>query len=362
VALVGTGTMGLLHARVLSQSERVKLVRVVEPREEAGRACAERFGTQWTPSLAELSDVDAVVLASATESHHELAIEILKQGKPLLVEKPVANRLSAAADIVALSQAVDVPLMCGFVERFNPAVLTALALTCEPVHLMARRHGPYAPRIRTGVAWDLLVHDVDLAIRWFGDQPSRVTSGAGYFHPASDADAEDAVDAVLSFPSGLATVSASRLGQRKVRSLVISELDRLIELDLIRRDVTIYRHVSHDAATPDGLGYRQQAVIEIPELITAREPLAAQLDHFLDLVEGTTDAAAERASILPAHQVIAAVLTDATPTSGRTGQSPGSAPGLPAGTAAGVVPGPASPARRPDQPTPTTRRPPADRR
>ncbi|WP_115944173.1 Gfo/Idh/MocA family protein [Amycolatopsis thermalba] len=312
VALVGTGNMGSLHARVLSRHDRVDLVRVVEPRAAAGPTGAERYGTAWTPELGSLSDVDAVVLASATETHHELALEILGQGKPLLVEKPVANSLAATEEVIALSVARGVPLMCGFVERFNPAVLTARALATRPVHLMARRHGPYAPRVRTGVAWDLLVHDVDIAIQFFGAEPERITSGTGYFHPESADGAEDAVEAVLSFPAGLATVSASRVGQRKVRSLVISELDRLIELDLLRRDVTLYRHVSHDAVTPDGLGYRQQAVIEIPELVSAAEPLAAQLDHFLALLDGRVDVDAERASIRPAHRVVATVLEQAS--------------------------------------------------
>jgi hypothetical protein len=116
---------------------------------------------------------------------------------------------------------------------------------------------------------------------------------------------------VLSFPTGLATVSASRLGQKKVRSLVVSELDRMIEIDLLRRDVTIYRHISHDSVTPDGLGYRQQTVIEIPELISAREPLQTQLDRFVDLLEGKVDAAAERETILPSHRVVAQVLKQA---------------------------------------------------
>ncbi|AXB45892.1 Gfo/Idh/MocA family protein [Amycolatopsis albispora] len=308
IALVGTGTMGSLHARVLSQNERVELTRVIDPREEAGRAAAERFETRWTPEIGELSDVDAVVLAAATEVHHPLALEVLAQGKPLLVEKPVSNSLEASQEIVELSAAKDIPLMCGLLERYNPAVMTARALVSEPIHLMARRHGPYAPRIKTGVAWDLLVHDVDIAIQFFGGQtPARVTSGAGYFHPSSVEGAEDTIETVLTFPTGLATVSASRLGQRKVRSLVVSELDRLIEIDLLRRDVTIYRHVSHDAVTPDGLGYRQQTVIEIPELVTAREPLATQLDRFVDLLEGKIDAAEERASILPSHQVVATV-------------------------------------------------------
>ena len=312
VALVGTGTMGTLHARVLSGNDRVELTRVIDPREEAGRAVADRFGTKWTPELGSLSDVDAVVLASATEAHHRLAQEILGQGKALLVEKPVANSFELSEEIVRLSAAKDVPLMCGLLERYNPAVMTALALVHEPVHLMAMRHGPYAPRIKTGVAWDLLVHDVDIAIRFFGGAtPSRVTSGAGYFHPQSAPGAEDTIETVLSFHSGLATVSASRLGQKKVRALVVSELDRMIEIDLLRRDVTIYRHISHDSVTEDGLGYRQQTVIEIPELVSAREPLATQLDRFVDLVEGKVDAAEERDSILPSHRVVAEVLNQA---------------------------------------------------
>ncbi|MBN9745850.1 MULTISPECIES: Gfo/Idh/MocA family protein [unclassified Amycolatopsis] len=312
IALVGTGNMGSLHARVLSQNDRVDLARVIDPREEAGRAVADRYETQWTPEIGSLSDVDAVVLASATEVHYELAQEILGQGKPMLVEKPVCNSLEFSQEIVALSAKKDVPLMCGLLERYNPAVMTARALVNEPVHLMARRHGPYAPRIKTGVAWDLLVHDVDLAIQFFGGStPSRVTSSAGYFHPQSVTGAEDTIETVLSFPAGLATVSASRLAQRKVRSLTVSELDRMIEIDLLRRDVTIYRHVSHDSVTPDGLGYRQQTVIEIPELVTAREPLATQLDRFVDLLEGKVDADVERALILPSHEVVAQVLAEA---------------------------------------------------
>jgi predicted dehydrogenase len=312
IALIGTGNMGTLHARVLSQNERVSLARVIDPREDAGKAVADRYGSTWAPEIGDLSDVDAVVLASATETHHELAKQVLAQGKPLLVEKPVSNSLAKSEEIVELSASKDIPLMCGLLERYNPAVMTALRLVSEPVHLMARRHGPYAPRIRTGVSWDLLVHDVDIAIQFFGGTtPTRITSGAGYFHPQSHTGAEDTVETVLTFPFGLATVSASRLGQRKVRSLVVSELDRLIEIDLLRRDVTIYRHVSHDAATPDGRGYRQQTVIEIPELITGREPLATQLDRFVDLLEDKIDAAAERDSILPSHRVVDSVLDQA---------------------------------------------------
>ncbi|MFG2057290.1 Gfo/Idh/MocA family protein [Micromonospora sp. NPDC048930] len=309
LALVGTGAMGSLHARVIAQSDRAELAKVIEPRRSVGQQVAERYGAGWAPDLAELSDVDAVVVAAPTEIHHGLADQVLNADKPLLIEKPVCGSLAETEEIVALSEKRGVPLLCGLLERFNPAVRTALALVDRPVHLTATRHSPYAPRIRTGVAWDLLIHDVDLAIQAFrGAEPVSVQGTLGYFHPDSVSGAEDVAETVLSFGDGaLANVSASRIGQRKVRTLVISEVDRLIEADLIRKDVTIYRHVSSDAATPDGRGYRQQSIIEVPELITNREPLAAQLDHFLDILAGTADADEERRRILPAHRAVGAL-------------------------------------------------------
>ncbi|CAL9657823.1 Inositol 2-dehydrogenase_D-chiro-inositol 3-dehydrogenase [Actinosynnema sp. ALI-1.44] len=314
VALVGVGSMGSLHARVTSQNERCELTRVVDPREDVGKRVADTYGARWTPEIGDLSDVDAVIVASATETHYQLALEVLNQGKPLLVEKPVCADLAETEEVLALSEKLGLPVMCGLLERYNPAVMTALELITEPVYVSAVRHSPYAPRIRTGVAWDLLVHDVDLAIRCMGGaEPHGFSAGVGQFHPDSVPGAEDVVNTLLTFPTGaIASVSASRIGQRKIRSLSITELDRLIEVDLLTRNITIYHHVSQDAATPDGRGYRQQAIIEIPELVTAREPLATQLDRFLDLVDGRLDADAERASILPSHRAVAAVRAQST--------------------------------------------------
>jgi predicted dehydrogenase len=313
ILLVGAGNMGSLHARVLSRSDACELAGVVDPQEAAGRALAERHGCPWYPELGGLLDrsIDAVVLAAPTQHHHRLALEILAAGKPLLIEKPVCDGLADTLEVLETAEKNDVPLLCGLLERYNPAILTGFALLRDPVHITAVRHGPYAPRIRTGVAWDLLVHDVDLAVRAFGgESPIRAKGSVARFHPVSAAGAEDVAEAVLTFPGGgLGTVSASRLGQRKVRSVIVAELDRLIELDLLLRDVTIYRHISHEAASADGRGYRQQTVIEIPELVTATEPLVAQLERFTALVRGKADAAEERASILPAHLIVDQVLS-----------------------------------------------------
>jgi predicted dehydrogenase len=303
--------MGSLHARVLSQSERAELAVVIDSNEEVGRALAERFGTTWRPEVEALENVDGVVVAAATEAHHQLGRLVLDAGLPLLMEKPLAHRLGDAEDLVELSAKTDTPLMVGLLERFNPAIMTALKVAEAPRHVTAVRHSPYVDRIRTGVASDLLIHDVDIVLSLAGADPTVVRGSFGYLHPDSPAGSEDVADAALGFADGMvASISASRMSQRKIRGFTIAELDRMIEVDMLRNAVTIYRNVSNGTGD-DGLGYRQQAIVEIPQLVSSREPLAAQLDRFLDLISGAADAAGERATILPAHSVVERVRLNA---------------------------------------------------
>lgn len=310
IALVGAGTMGSHHARVINQSARASLAVLVDPRESVARPIAEKFGAAWAPELPSLNDIDGVVIAAATEAHYPLAMQVVGEQTPLLVEKPVADSLLRTEEILAAADAVNLPFMCGLLERYNPAIMTARTMIDSPFHITAVRHSPYASRIRTGVAWDLLVHDIDLAITLMGTAPEHVDARLGFFHPESEPDAEDVAETVLEFSGGaIAQVSASRVGQRKIRQLSIYQAGRLIELDLLRRDVTVYHHISENSADGEGRGYKQQTVIEIPEMVTSQEPLTTQFDRFLDVIDGTVDAAAERGSILPSHRVIDMVTT-----------------------------------------------------
>jgi predicted dehydrogenase len=311
IALVGVGSMGSLHARVIDGHDATELAFVVDPSPAVGKAAAERYGASWAGDLQDVKDVDAVVVAAATQAHHDLGAQVLDRGLPLLLEKPLADTLGDSEDLVKRSEQADTPLMCGLLERYNPGIVTALQLLEEPLHITAQRHSPYVARIRTGVASDLLIHDIDIVLRMMGSEPTKVEGSLGFLHPQSAEGSEDVAEAMLTFGSNaVANVSASRMSQRKVRGFVVNELERLIEIDMLRNSVTIFRHVLGEN-TEDGLSYKQQTIIEIPQLVTNREPLAAQLDRFVALVRGEADAAEERASILPAHRVIEAVRVNA---------------------------------------------------
>jgi predicted dehydrogenase len=303
VALIGAGLMGSLHARVVSQSADAELSCVVDPDESAAATLAERFRTRWVPKLDDLGPFDAVIVASPTATHAEWGHKAIAAGKPVLVEKPLSEDLAQTSSLISEARQRNVPLMCGLLERFNPAVMTAMTIVDEPIHITGVRHSPYADRIATGVAYDLLIHDIDLVLRFANGTPTDVRSRLGHCHPKSAAYAEDVAEVSMQFDTGcVASLSASRVSQRKVRTLTIAELDRLVELDLFRRDVTVYRHVGAELIDA---GYRQQTVIDIPALTSANEPLAEQLVHFLDLVRGNADPEAELASLEAPHRLTA---------------------------------------------------------
>jgi len=229
-----------------------------------------------------------VIVAAPTHLHATVAYPLIKAGLPVLVEKPLVS--SAPALDTLLEAGV---VMCGFVERFNPVILTLADILDGPVtHLLTVRHSPPAPRIAGSVVADLLIHDLDLATRLIPGTPTVTGAATG-----------DTADCTLRYHDTIATLSASRAGQRKTRTMTVHTATSAYELDLLRQTITVYRHLAHQG---DQTGYRADTAIGVP-FVAGREPLAAQFDHFVDLCEGRADAAVERASIRPAHDLAFAV-------------------------------------------------------
>ncbi len=294
--------MGSSHARVIAESAVAELAVIIDVNAEPAKRLAERYGAFASTDLADAEECDAVVVAGSTSARIECVRPLLEAGRPLLVEKPFAPTLAELDLLLGIAADRDVPVMCGFVERFNAAFRTAVqVLDGPPVHLLAIRHSPPAPRIASSVVNDLMLHDLDVAQRLFGQaEPTLV--GSACVRPENGPWNEIA-DCTISFGNnGIATLSANRMGQRKVRSLSIHTATQLVEVDLLRQDVTVYRNVSQEMAlSGGGMGYRSSTEIELPFVRHTGEPLSLQFAHFLDLVDGIADHVEERRQIWPAH-------------------------------------------------------------
>jgi predicted dehydrogenase len=301
LAVIGAGYMGANHARVITDSRRARPAVIIDAGIERARRVAAQFDTKASSDLSAALECDAAVVASPTDTHVGTALKLIDAGIPLLIEKPIATDIDDVEMLARVARERRTRVMCGFVERFNPAVTTAQSLLEEPpIHMVAIRHSPAAPRIMNSVIHDLLIHDVDLALRIMPEDDVSDAFGTSWTPPGCPV--PEIADCTLHFADGtIATLSSSRAGQRKQRLIQIGTPSTLLELDLLRLDITVYRHVRHEQNEDNT--YRAETIIDIPFVRHGGEPLALQLERFLDLIEGKVDQLTELEGILTSHRV-----------------------------------------------------------
>lgn len=282
IAIVGAGIQGSNHARVCRYLPEVRVALVIDPDEGRAQTIAALDGADWRSDLPDdFGSIKAAILAAPTRLHASVGRQLLHAGLDVLVEKPIADEPEGARLMIDEARRLGAVLMVGHVEQFNPAVLELDRLLEDVVHVTATRVGPYSGRVQEGVILDLMSHDIELVRRVIGSPVSAVSAISRRTRSAT----EDLACALLTFENGAtASLTASRIGQNKVRRLEINQTANVISIDLLRQDVTISRvdHAEYLAAT--GAAYRQTGLTEIPFIERRGEPLALQMEEFIDCV------------------------------------------------------------------------------
>jgi predicted dehydrogenase len=292
IGLIGLGSMGRNHLRVLGGLTGARLAAVSDPSPgalDAAVAASGAAGYADPRALLDAKGLDAVVIAAPTTAHRSLALAAIERRLPVLVEKPLAATLDEAMEIVLAARAAGVPVQVGHIERFNPAV-RELGRLLEAGRLSAvyaitsRRAGPFPARIRdVGVTIDLATHDADI-LSWVArERPIRVTAETAQRIHAGH---EDLLFGLLHFPGGaVGMLDVNWLTPVKRRSLVVLGEQGMFELDYLTQRLTFSRSTDPGAPTLIG-GYAPTFEAEVTDLpVERQEPLAAELSAFVDAVQ-----------------------------------------------------------------------------
>ena len=291
VGLVGLGSMGRNHLRVLSERDDLVLAAIADPVPAALASApaglpAERF--EMPQSMIAECDLDAAVIAAPTTFHVSLAISAIERGIAVLVEKPIAATVEGALRIAAAARANGTPVQVGHIERFNPAVLELGRLIRSGwlstiYSVVSRRAGPFPSRIRdVGVTIDLATHDADILSWIVGERPTRVYGETSQRIHATN---EDLLFGLLNFPSGaLGMIDVNWLTPAKRRQLAVVGEEGMFELDYLTQRLTFTR--ATDTTNPRLIGGYAPTfegdLVELP--IANTEPLAAEIDAFVSVV------------------------------------------------------------------------------
>jgi len=302
VAVLGAGSLGKEHARVYSElaaAGRLVLAGVHDIQPESARRVAEKHRIPVLESVAAAAAAsDALSVVTPTTTHFELARDLLRQGKHVLVEKPMTENAAQAAELVQLARQQRCVLQVGHVERFNPVFKYLESVATEPRFIETHRLSPYPARSTDiGVVLDLMIHDLDVVLAFVKSPVSSVDAVGIPVLSAS----EDIANARLRFANGcVANLTVSRVSperMRKIRVFSGGAATSYISLDYRAQEGFIYRIARSDEEESSLLKkllhakdsaivseYGGKRIVREPVPIAKEEPLKLELQHFVECI------------------------------------------------------------------------------
>lgn len=259
IGVIGAGHLGKIHIRLLKEIPEFDLVGFVDKSEENSAKVTAEYNIPRFDSLDELlAAVDAIDIVTPTFNHYESATKAIKLGKHVFIEKPLANNMQEAKDLVALAHEADVKVQVGHVERFNPAFLAAQQYEMKPMFIETHRLAEFNPRgTDVSVVLDLMIHDIDITLSVVKSNVKRISASG----VAVVSDTPDIANARIEFDNGcVANLTTSRISLKNMRKTRLFQRDAYITLDFLNKKMEVFR-----LEEGDGDGNPFAAVLDLGE-------------------------------------------------------------------------------------------------
>lgn len=271
LAIVGVGHLGRHHVRVAASLPDFELVGIHDHHDGRADEVAREAGLRVLAGPdAVVREAQAVVIATPTPSHAELARFFMERGLDVLVEKPIAGSLAEADTIVRLARAKDRVLQVGHVERFNPAIEALLARVRDPVFVEAHRLGIFTPRsLDLDVVRDLMIHDLQIVTELVGRPIVEIrAAGAPIL-----TERLDIAHARIAFEGGcVANLTASRVSFERLRKMRVFAPSLYCSVDMHTRRIEAFRLERGSGGEP--------SIVPEEIAVDAADPLARELSDF----------------------------------------------------------------------------------
>jgi predicted dehydrogenase len=240
VGIIGTGSMGLNHLRVVNSLDGLDLTAGVDTDLDALKEVRAKYQIKTVNDYKKIVDsIDMVMVSTPTEYHYEISKFFLESKKHVLVEKPITNDQCSAEELIKIAERSGVMLAVGHLERYNPAIIYADSVVKEPKFIEIQRLGSFSNRsMDIDVIMDLMIHDLDIIGHW---DRSKILDIRACGIPVISKKI-DICNARIEFASGLvANVTASRVSREKTRKLRVFQKNSYLSLDYQKRRVKEYK-------------------------------------------------------------------------------------------------------------------------
>lgn len=295
IGVIGAGHLGKIHLNILKESTCFKLTGFYDIDEKKASAFESESGIRSYKNYKDLvNDSDAIDIVTPTLFHHQYALESIEKAKHVFIEKPLANTVEEAAEIVKLSEKKNVKVQTGHVERFNPAYVAAAGFIDQPMFIEAHRLAQFNPRgTDVSVIFDLMIHDIDIILSCVKSTVKNVNASG----VAVISDTADIANARIEFDNGcVANLTASRISLKSMRKARFFQRDAYISVDFLKRQTEVVK-LKTISGTPDPLAVTielgngkgvKQIYFENPA-IEETNAIKTELDLFAKAINDNTE-------------------------------------------------------------------------
>lgn len=293
IGILGAGHLGKIHLKLANQSDKYELVGFYDPNAENAKKVEKEFGYKSFETISELIDeVDVVDIVTPTLSHYECAKEAIVAGKHVFLEKPIANSVQEAEEIIELTKQYKVQGQVGHVERFNPAFKAVKDKIQNPMFIETHRLAEFNPRgTDVPVVLDLMIHDIDAIL-------SVVKSKVKEIHASGVAvisDSPDIANARIEFENGcVANITSSRISLKNMRKSRFFQRDAYISVDYLDKNCEVVKMKDApekagewDMILQNAEGVRKQIYFDNPD-VPPNNAILDELESFADAINNNT--------------------------------------------------------------------------
>ena len=242
--------MGKIHLKLLKEIPQFQVMGFFDSDKEKSQKVQHEFNVPVFNSADELiAQCEAVDIVTPTITHHAFAIKLLKNSKHVFIEKPIANTLEEAKQIMALADEADVKVQIGHVERFNPAFISVQHYFDNPMFIETHRLAQFNPRgTDVSVVLDLMIHDIDIVLSVVKSNVKKINASG----VAVVSDSPDICNARIEFDNGaVANVTASRISLKNMRKSRFFQRDAYISVDFLEKKTEVIRMKTIDGEPSD---------------------------------------------------------------------------------------------------------------
>ena len=270
----------------------MEIVGFYDPNDDAAQEVTVKYQIpRFLDPQALMQAIDAADIVAPTHFHFELCKLAIRSGKHVFVEKPLANTMDEAREILKLTKESNIKFQVGHVERFNPAYLSVKNLELNPMFIEVHRLAQFNPRgTEVSVILDLMIHDIDIILSLVKSEVKTISANG----VAVMTETPDIANVRIEFNNGcVANLSSSRISMKRMRKMRLFQKDAYIGMDFLNKKTELIRlktpsdidAITFDLDTPNG-GKKTIAVSNLP--VPEVNAIRMELEKFRDSILNNT--------------------------------------------------------------------------